>query len=306
MGFARRLVSVTGVLGVFCATCGYAQPQSARIISAGDALQITVVNHADFSKVVVVSPEGRIHYPFLSDESIIGWRFTELEDRITRQLATVLQEAPYVIVDNAQYYAVRVSVLGQILRPGFLEVPHGIDLQGALWMAGGPSENADMTNVQIQRKAADGGIELLTVNVERFLYEGRVADLVRMQEGDIVIVRGAPDRDKVKVFGEVQRSGSYVRPYGATVLDMIYLAGGTTGTGTLSDVRWIRRKEDQRIEEKLDIAALLRAGRTDEIPLVGQGDVIIVQKRLLTLAVILVTLSLIIQFLTVRELLRRG
>ena len=305
MEFVGRVVSVLGVLIAAWATAARAQPPMARVISAGDALQITVVNHEEFSKIVVVSAEGRIHYPFLLDENIIGWRFNELEDRITRQLATVLKEAPYVIVDNAQYYSIRINILGQIERPGFIEVPHSIDLQGALWMAGGPSANADMTNVQIQRKTPDGGIELLTVNVERFLYEGRIADLVRMQEGDVIIVKGAPDRDKVKVFGEVSRNGSYVRPYGATVLDMIYLAGGTTASGTLSDVRWIRKKDDQRIEEKLDIAGLLRAGRTDEIPLVGQGDVIIVQKRLLTLVVVITTLSLLIQFLTLRELLRR-
>jgi len=293
------------MISLLAAGDAFAQAPRVRVISVGDALQITVVNHPEFSKVAVVSLEGRIHYPFLSDENIVGWRFTELENRITQQLASVLQEAPYVIVDNAQYYAVRINVLGQIERPGFLEVPNGIDLQGALWMAGGPTENADLTNVQIQRKSTGGGIDLLTINIERFLYEGRLADLIRMQEGDVVIVKGAPDRDKVKVFGEVTRSGSYVRPYGATVLDMIYLAGGVAPSGTLSDVRWIRTKGDQRIEEKLDIASLLRAGRTDEIPIAGQGDVIIVQKRLLTLSMVITTLGLIIQFLTVRELLRR-
>jgi len=303
-GFARRLTGTTLLLAVLLANRAYAQLPSERVIRAGDALQITVVNHPEFSKVVIVSQEGRIHYPFLSDENVIGWRFTELEDRITRQLANVLQAAPYVIVDNAQYYTVRISILGQINRPGFIEVPNGIDLQGALWMAGGPTPNADMTNVQIQRQE-HGELALLTINVEKFLYEGRITDLIRMQEGDLVIVKGAPDADKIKVFGEVNKSGSYVRPYGATVLDMIYLAGGATDAGTLSDVRWLRKTGERIVEEKLDLAALLRAGRTDEIPMVGQGDVIIVQKRLLTLQMVTTTLGLLIQFLTLRELLRR-
>jgi len=280
-----------------------AQPAE-RIIQAGDALQITVLNHDEFSRVVVVSPEGRIHYHFLSDQYIIGWRFSQLEDRITRQLASVIDTAPYVIVDDTQYYAIRISILGQINRPGFLEVPHGIDLQGALWLAGGPTENADLTSVQIQRVGVGAPVHL-SFNVEKFLYEGRVADLVTMQEGDLVIVKGAPDAEKVKVFGEVNSSGSYVQPYGATVLDMIYLAGGTTEEGTLSDVRWLRRVEGRVVEEKLDISGLLRAGRTDEIPLVGRGDVIIVQRRVLTLQLITTVLTLVLQFLTVRELVRR-
>ena len=276
-----------------------------RAIKAGDALQITVVNHAEYSDVVVVSPEGRIHYPFLSDVNIIGWRYSALEDRITRQLASVMQTAPYVIVDDAKHYPIRITILGQIARPGFLEVPHGIDLQGALWMAGGPTTNADLTGVQIRRVGDAGAAQPLTVNLEKFLYEGRLADLITMQDGDVVIVKGAPDADKVKVFGEVNRSGAYVRPYGATVLDMIYLAGGTTARGTLTDVRVLRRVDERIVQEKLDLAGLLRAGRTDEIPLVGRGDVIIVQKRLLTLGAVLTVLALIIQFLTVRELLRR-
>lgn len=274
-----------------------------RIISAGDALQITVVNHPSFDRTVVVSQDGRIAYPFISDQNIIGWRLADVEDRITRQLATVLQTAPYVIVNEAQYYTIRISILGQIARPGFIEVPHGIDLQGALWMAGGPSESSDLTNVQIQRIGSTGPIHI-SVNVEKFLYEGRVTDLVRMQDGDLVIVKGAPDADKVKLFGAVQRSGSYVRPYGATVLDMIYLAGGITQEGTLSDVRWLRRVGSKVIEEKLDLASLLRAGRTDEIPLVGRGDVIIVQRRVLTYQMVRDTLALIIQFFTVRALVK--
>ena len=276
-----------------------------RIIKAGDALQITVVNHDEFSDVVVVSPEGRVHYPFLSDNNIIGWRFSQLEDRITRQLAGVMQTAPYVIVDDAKHYSIRITILGQIARPGFIKVPHGIDLQGALWMSGGPTLNADLTNVQIRRLGPEGATLPLTVNLEKFLYEGRLADLVTMQEGDVIIVKGAPDADKVKVFGEVHQSGAYVRPYGATVLDMIYLAGGATANGTLTDVRVLRRVDEQIVQEKLDLAGLLRAGRTDEIPLVGRGDVIIVQKRLLTLGAVLTVLSLVIQFLTVRELIRR-
>jgi hypothetical protein len=170
-------------------------------------------------------------------------------------------------------------------------------------MAGGPTESSDLTNVQIQRIGPNGPVHL-SVNVEKFLYEGRVTDLVRMQEGDLIIVKGAPDADKVKLFGAVQSSGSYVRPYGATVLDMIYLAGGTTQEGTLSDVRWLRRVGDRVIEEKLDLAALLRAGRTDEIPLVGRGDVIIVQRRVITYEMVRDTLALIIQFFTVRALVR--
>lgn len=300
----RRYVLVAIGLLLLAASAGVHAQSAQRVIRAGDALQITVVNYPSFTKVVVVSPEGRIHYPFLSDENIIGWRYSELEDRITRQLAGVIATAPYVIVDDAQYYTIRISVLGQIGHPGFIEVPHGIDLQGALWMAGGPSGNSDLTDVRIQRVGPDGPIHL-SVNVEKFIYEGRVTDMVRMQEGDLVIVKGAPDADKVKVFGEVNRSGSYVRPYGATVLDMIYLAGGATRAGTLSDVRWLRRSGDRVIEEKLDISGLLRAGRTDEIPLVGRGDIIIVQRRILTYAVVFQTLSLIIQFLTVHTLVRR-
>jgi len=307
MGELYRRAGVVALAILWLAGAASPQPGSQaaeRIIKAGDALQITVVNNAAFTQVAVVTPEGRIHYPFFADENVIGWKFTELEDRITRRLAGVLQSAPYVIVDDAQYYTIRISLLGQILHPGFLEAPHGSDLQGAIAMAGGPTANADLTNVQVQRVSQDG-IETITVNVEKFVYEGRLGDLIRMQEGDVVIVKGAPEADKIKVFGEVNKSGSYVRPYGATVLDMIYLAGGTTDYGTLSDVRWLRKVGDRIVEEKLDLAGLLRAGRTDEIPMVGQGDVIIVQKRLLTYRTVLEVITLVIQFLTVRELLRR-
>jgi hypothetical protein len=159
-------------------------------------------------------------------------------------------------------------------------------------MAGGPAANADLSAVQVQR-AGPTGIEVITSNVERFLYEGNLDDLVKMQEGDLIIVRGAPDAEKIKIFGEVNRSGSYVLSYGASVLDMVYTAGGPTPSGTLSDVRWIRRDGTRIVEQKLDLSALLRAGRTDEIPLVSRGDVIIVQKKIITVASFTMTANLI-------------
>lgn len=300
-----------GVLTLLACLFGFATaPVSAqiqggaRIISAGDVLRITVINYADFTKTVVVSPEGRIYYPVVSDQNVIGWTFSELENQITQQLATMLRTAPYVFVDIAETYTIRVNILGQIQRPGVIEIPNGIDIQGALWIAGGPVENADLSNIQVQRRVGTG-TEVLTIDLERFLYEGRLQDIVEMKDGDLVIVRGAPDADKVKVFGEVNRSGSYVISYGATVLDMIYVAGGVTPSGTLSDVRWIRREGDRIVEQKLDFSALLRAGRTDEIPRAGRGDVIIVQKRILTLGAFVTTLTLTIQVLTLYFLLQR-
>ncbi len=310
----KRGTCIGALLVLVCAvTAVHAQvaPAAPRVVSddatlrPGDAVQITVVDNGNFSGVYVVSQDGRIPYPFMKDENVLDWTMDELGDRIANKLAPVLARAPYVIVDRAVYYTIRINILGQINTPGFIDVPNDIDLQGALWMAGGPTGTADLTNIQVQRIGPDGGLELLQVNLEKFLYEGRVADLVRMKEGDLVIVKGAPDADKVKVFGEVGNSGSFVRPYGATVLDMIYLAGGETETGTLSDVRWLRRIDGRIVEEKLDIASMLREGRTDDIPLVGRGDVIIVQKKILTLDLFFTTLSVIFQLFAVRELIRR-
>ncbi len=296
--------SLAGAIwGLFCVLCLVHVSQAEeplfgqRIIKAGDVLQISVIGSPEFSKIVVVSPQGRIYYPVLSDQNIIGWSFSELENQITRQLATVLRTAPYVFVDYAQTYTIEVNILGQVRNPGIVEVPNGIDLQGALWIAGGPEPSADLGDIQVRRRGLDS-TEEISVDLERFLFEGRLQDIVQMKDGDLVIVRGAPDADKVKVFGEVNKSGSYVVPFGATVLDMIYLAGGPTTAGTLSDVRWIRKEGGRVSEQKLDFAAMLRAGRTDEIPRVGRGDVIIVQKRIVTLSAFLTTLGLAIQVLT--------
>ena len=290
---------------VLWATTAFAQTSPLDdIVRAGDAIEITVVGNREFSGIYVVDLNGRVPYPFLKYENVIGWTMTQLEQHIAGQIANVVTSAPYVIADRALTYPIRISVLGQIDRPGFIDVPNGITLQGALWMAGGPSNDADLSDVQIQR-VGPNGIELLSVDLERFLFEGRTSDLVHMQDGDLIVVKGTPDADKIKVFGEVHNSGSFVPPYGATVLDMIYRAGGATRDGTLSDVRWLRKVGDTTVEEKLDISGLLRAGQTERIPLVGRGDVIIVQRKLITLQTIFQTISLIVQLFTVRELLRR-
>ena len=298
-----------GVAALCCAVLLMATPPNAqaqdRVIAPGDALQITVLGNSELTSVVVVSSDGHINYPFIQDVVVSGMSHDELESRLTFALSVYVTTA-FVIVDYARFYTIKVHVLGQVTRPGFIEVPHESSIQGALAIAGDAAPDADLTQIRILRRGPDNTIVQRSVNLERALYEGGIAEMAGLKEGDMIIVPGAQDEDKIKLFGAINSPGSYVMPYGATVLDMVFLAGGATPDGTLSNVRRLRQVNGEPVEERLDLAKLLKIGRTDQIPKVERGEVIIVQGRLLPWRVVRGLLQDFLLLMTMRELYRRG
>lgn len=118
----------------------------------------------------------------------------------------------------------KVSVLGEVQRPGVYELKKGSRLLDALAEAGGVGKEGDPTSVSLMRKASG---DVVTVDVEKLL---ALAGSAQAQErnpelapGDVITV---PKAIKVQVLGQVQAPGTYFMPKGAAVMDAIGRAGG--------------------------------------------------------------------------------
>lgn len=94
---------------------------------------------------------------------------------------TVLAEGDTISVPRG---VIRISVIGEVERPGIYEIPRGARLLDALAAAGGPKNTAQLKRLQVYRgmgfeKPQDGG--------ER-LFEGGIGENPEMQDGYVVVV----------------------------------------------------------------------------------------------------------------------
>lgn len=184
----------------------------------GDVVHISVLNDPSLSGEQVIGPDGFIRLPLVGAIPAAGLTLDELTERLQQSLARFIRR-PRVVVTLKQFPLAlrRVFVLGEVKNPGAYALPYGINptILDAVALAGGFTDNADLTQVQVFQR--DG----------RY----RVCNLRDFQAGSAVINAGdlvwvPPAFVRVSVVGAVEKGGLLLVPVRATLLDALAVAGG--------------------------------------------------------------------------------
>jgi polysaccharide export outer membrane protein len=130
----------------------------------------------------------------------------------------LLRPGDTIIVPGAEetYTGVAgVNVTGEVIRPGNYRLTGRSDLMGAILMAGGPSERANLGEVRLVRPDNDGRAETYKVNVKRFLEDGEMDANPKLRPGDTVAVgrKSFTGRDVGLILGFVTAIGTLVLLY---------------------------------------------------------------------------------------------
>lgn len=273
----NRVASVAMVwLVVFC----FAAAAHAAVIKTGMYLNIVVKNDKDLSQIVRVNDNGTIDYPLYQDMNITGKTTSELQDLLTYKLAKVI-ESPLVLVSIVTENPISIYVLGQVKKPGMVTAVPKASLQEVLMMAQGPTDQADLARVKLVRR--NQGDEAATYyDLQRFMSSGDLSLLPILEDGDRVILLSSKKSKYIKVLGAVQKPGFYPLSESASVFDMLYLAGGPSPEANLSKVRIMSAPGGQKSDFLLDMQKFIDEGKTDDLPLLSEGDVIIVYAKTFT------------------------
>jgi len=248
-------------------------------IEKGDIIEIRVYGHDELSRNIMVQPDGTINHPLVADIPIDGLRLDEFREVLIAQASKYLGERPIVTVQFAQTMAVSVTVLGMVQVPGEYRLAKNATVQGAITRAGGSTPRGRLDEVRLIR-TRQGKRTTQRVNLYAFYYRGDPDLVPSLEEGDIIVVPGLPGTHDVRVLGEVNNPGSYNSYLGATVLDMIYFAGGPTENANMKKVRLISPMDERERERTIDIPSRLASDNFQMFPIVSAGDVIIVGKKI--------------------------
>jgi polysaccharide export outer membrane protein len=136
----------------------------------------------------------------------------------TVQNLPVLKPGDTIIVpgaDETYTGSAGVNVTGAVTRPGNYRLTGRQDLMGAILMAGGPSDRANLGNVRLIRPDTDGQAETFKINVNRFLQEGHMDSNPKLKPGDTVEVgkKAFSGRDVGLILGFVTTLGTLVLLY---------------------------------------------------------------------------------------------
>lgn len=168
------------------------EDDAAYRIAPGDVLGVRVWNQESMSiERARVREDGKISLPFLNDVEVVGMEPAELGRRLEVKLKTFIVN-PVVTVLVQERMPMRVSVLGEVARPGAYDLEKGAGVLHALAAAGGLTPFAHDAGIFVLRAGywADGNPAPARI---RFRYselrQGRTAAAgFRLRGGDLVVV----------------------------------------------------------------------------------------------------------------------
>jgi polysaccharide export outer membrane protein len=238
------------------------------VLGPEDVLEISVWGYPDLTRVVAVLPDGRISVPLVGGVVAAGLTVEQLARALVRGFARYIRD-PQVTVIVKEFRKVRVSVLGQVVKPGTYALPPGARLLDLISAAGGLTEVASLGDAQLLRN----GKPALAVDLDRVL-AGDPEVNVELAGGETLVVR-EDLVSIVNVAGEVVKPGRYRLKGEMRVLDVLLLAGGLTDKASITAARLVRGAEAHGLA--LD-ALLLRQDMSHNVRL-RPGDTLLVPEE---------------------------
>ncbi len=156
-------------------------------IGEGDALDISVWQHPDIDKKVVVRPDGCISFPLVGDVKALGKTPAQLAADIKDGLARLIKN-PEVTVVVAGFNSKTIFILGELNKPGSYPYRGGMTILDAISQGGGWRNSAVLNSVMVVRKAFTDAPEAHRLNVYALIKNGDFSQNLALEPGDIIYV----------------------------------------------------------------------------------------------------------------------
>ncbi len=155
-------------------------------IGAEDVIEVSVWKEPDFSREVVVRPDGKISLPALGDVQAEGLSPAALTEQLQEALAQYIK-SPKVSIIVSTINSKKVYVLGQVRTPGVFPLQSDMTALQAIAQAGGFTEWAKKGDVILLRKTGEGD-QRIVINLRKVIKGSKGGEDVRLQPGDKIIV----------------------------------------------------------------------------------------------------------------------
>jgi polysaccharide export outer membrane protein len=171
------------------------QQVSAYKISITDLLRVDIYQEEDLRTMSRVDAKGNINLPLVSEVRVVGLTISEAQ----KAVETAYREGRYLrnpqVTLNVEAYASReVSIQGQVRSPGRYPLPieTSMTVLELVTRAGGFTDTAKGTAVNITRVSPDGKKKVYTIDVDSLLKGKARANTsdnsLMLEPGDIVFV----------------------------------------------------------------------------------------------------------------------
>ena len=286
-------------------------------LGPGDKLVMSVFKIEGYEAKVKVLSDGTINLPRLGTVLVWGLTLEEARQKITKGYRQILRR-PIVYLDLARQRPIRVTVTGEVERPGIYtlqvnaskaDIDQGLGSGGGwptlvdvIARAGGITADGDLSSLELMRPSYTNGgqskrykFDYLTVlkngghAPNPLIYDGDSVRVVRADSPtttDLIagsISNFSPALIQVAVIGEVKSPGSIQVPPNSPLAAAVLKAGGIEPIrGSIARVAVIRTERDGSTSvKKMTYSPDALLSNPNNPPL-RQGDIVVVDRNVRT------------------------
>lgn len=161
-------------------------PVESTTLGPGDMFTLDMVGEKDLPRDFQVASDGTVDFPYVHRMKVQGLEPQEIARAVRERLIELrILVDPSIIVSVKEYNSKRVTVLGQVQKPGSFPLTPGMTLVQAISSAGGLNAigNGDRVNLT-RRNQQSSTTVVLSLDA---ITEGRSPDLP-LQAGDQIFV----------------------------------------------------------------------------------------------------------------------
>lgn len=154
-------------------------------VGLDDTFDVRVYGEADLSGTFRVATDGTVDYPLAGRLEVAGLRTGEIQRLLVSKLKDKYLKDPQVVVTIKDRNSQKISVLGQVTKPGQVAYYPNMTIVDAIASAGGFTGIAAKNSVNLRRQTG-GKIESHILPVAD-ISEGRSPN-VMVLPGDVLVV----------------------------------------------------------------------------------------------------------------------
>jgi protein involved in polysaccharide export with SLBB domain len=234
------------------------------VIGALDELLIDIYGLSESSKKLKVSQDGFIRFPNLGPIKVAGLTIEEAQVKIKAAAAkvytTIATGNTDVNVSLGQLRSIKVTLIGEVQKPGNYTLSSLSTLMNALYASGGPNDLGTFRKIELVRS----GKTIVLFDLYDFLVKGDLSKNKLLQDQDVI--RVGTYETRVAVLGASKKNALFDVKKGETAQDILNYAGGFSDIGYKEMVRikrmGIKGKEVLSVKASLLSNTILNSGDT--------------------------------------------
>lgn len=215
------------------------------VIGPDDEIIINIYGYQEAKYNVTVTPEGDITIPFAGTLYVAGLTMEQASAKIRNKLASsgysnIRTGLTKVNISIGRIRSIKVTILGEVNKPGSYTFPSLATVFNALYLSGGPNEIGSMRNIQVIRN----GKVIDQLDMYDFLVNGNQSGNIQLQDQDVI--RIPPYTTRVSFEGEVKRPGLFEVKEGENLQQVLGFAGGFTDSAYTASIKAYKTTDTEK------------------------------------------------------------